>query len=497
MIRQAGYERRVVRWSAVVMVLFALGCDGFDRADLQSAWDAESGISPAGIIGGSPTDGAVKWRGVVGLSTRRSTCSGTLIDPEIVLTAGHCVLLNDDYGYSDLTSSPESLRIVVGADMGYNGTVVARGWEIVPHPTWTGDITAGVTDLALVKLDRPVENVATFPLVDFPMPQSGQSAYLVGYGDSGYGESGVQREGATTIWTVTPAELETGGNANTCPGDSGGPVLIKQDGQWAVAGVNSYGAGTVCSTEQGMWAVNVLSACHWLNDTMMDLVGRDLGLEHCTSCNAAKASDWGQGCGPGFPDCPKGTECMKPVGFSVDDGGYCAAPCCDLGEGDAGYCSDIADGEEMCGLRDDYGTNHCVVQCRTDSDCPEDTTCKNRPFESEKICIAKGKTETPDPDDDSEPGDDGDPALDDDSDDGSRDREEDRADEEAGEDPDENADGGDESGDLDVNPDAPDGDTDSGSSLESQGGSSSSGWGCSAMGPVGAGTWRGIFRLLF
>ena len=94
-----------------------LGCDG-DHGSLVRIGSPEDGtIVGRGLIGGQPTNGAEEARGVVALVSG-GLCSGTLIDPQVVLTAGHCVKLNDAQGNYDYTTNPGNVRIVAGASAG-------------------------------------------------------------------------------------------------------------------------------------------------------------------------------------------------------------------------------------------------------------------------------------------------------------------------------------------------------------------------------------------
>ena len=362
------------------------GCEGIgtthppDKANLD-----EPQISS--IIGGEETGGEAEWGGVIGLGfvmggRKFTMCSGTLIHPRVVLTAGHCI--KGQMGF-DLSRSPGMLSILAGGDA---DTELSRAKRIVVHPHWDGELSDGSTDLALILLAKEINDVPHYPMRDFPTPQVGDDAFLVGYGDNGQGESGIQRKGSTKIVDLPTGLLQVLGESNICPGDSGGPVFTRQNGEWVVSGVNSFGAGDVCNLEVGMYAVNVLTACHWLNKVMLDFVEEDLGLEECRLCEQDTVCDWGRGCGPGLPDCPLGTTCIKPQDFSTGGYGYCAAPCCQLGEDEPNYCLDVAGGQEHCGYGEADGTNYCMISCNDDTDCPPATACKQRPFETEKICIA-------------------------------------------------------------------------------------------------------------
>ncbi|MCP4605607.1 MAG: S1 family peptidase [Proteobacteria bacterium] len=375
-----------------VPLLMNMGCE----SSIDSDTSKNNRIIGRGIIGGEPTNGATEWKGVVALRMGFGLCSGTLIDPEVVLTAGHCVKLYDAVSGAnyDYTKNPGSVGIVASANA-YMGTQIAKGQEIVAHPSWEGEIDEGRIDLALIKLNKQITDIAPFGLRDFPMPEVRSSAFLVGYGQGGPGQqAGIQRMGETTLTKVNFDLLEISGESNICSGDSGGPVFTEQDGEWRTAGVNSFGITDTCSKDLGTYATNILSSCHWLNTTMLRLVGHDLGLTNCTTCEVSPVDTWGQGCGPGVGECPTDTKCMKPEGYSIGGGGFCGAPCCTLGEQDILYCGNITSGDEHCGIMDDNGQARCMINCEDDSDCVPGTECKNRPFEKEKICIAVGIGDT-------------------------------------------------------------------------------------------------------
>ena len=344
------------------------------------------------IIGGTESNWEEPWRGAVALGINGYfMCSGTLIDPRVVLTAGHCVKFSP--GMS-LENAPQMLWIMGGSDVNTNSPdmiKLAQAQKIVAHKNWDGNIESASTDIALVLLDKELTDIPYYRLRDFPMPQTGDPAFLVGYGDDGDGNSAIQRMGDTTLVSVSPELLGTSEGANTCPGDSGGPVFTKQDGDWVLTGVTSFGAGDVCRTDLPMYATNVLVACHWINSVMMEMVGHDLGLEKCALCELDPPCDWGTGCGPGLPECAPGTVCLKPEGFSRGGYGYCAASCCEVGEAEPDHCTDVSDGEELCTFRGEGGSAFCAISCEENGDCPAFTECRNKPFEDQKICIGSDR----------------------------------------------------------------------------------------------------------
>lgn len=356
-------------------------CDGNRSAELY--------VSELGIINGQETN-YDSWQSAISVRTDAIRCSGTLIHERLVLTAGHCVKLHDefrgqryDYDYDEI---PDVVSVYGGA---FGGMLLGEATRVVVHPDWDGELDLAAADLALILLKSQVQGVAPSRLRDFPLPEEGDTGILVGYGVNVYPDqgSGVHRMGETTIQLVDPYFLGVGGATNTCSGDSGGPLYTQQGGEWVLTGVTSFGLDD-CPVDSGGYEINLLSYCDWLNRTLSSLVGEDLGLEHCRACAVQTVSSWGAPCGPGYPCCPEGTLCRSPEGFSQGELGYCAPACCDKGSDVSGECGDVASGTERCAFTDAFGVNYCAIECDSDASCPPGTTCKNKPFQSDSICIA-------------------------------------------------------------------------------------------------------------
>ena len=363
------------------MAFGALGCD--PSGELLGQIDR---TRRDGIVNGTPT-GYENWQSAVMIQVGDVRCTGTLIHPELVLTAGHCVYLDTAEASYDFRSHPEVVFIYGGSE---GEDLLAYVDDIITHSSWEGDIDENAGDLAFLLLDRSVRDITPARVVDFPGPEVGDSAVIVGYGIDPTDTSTIRplhREGVTTILEELTYYYQIGGESNTCSGDSGGPMYVVEDGEWVLAGVTSFGAAT-CAAESEGYSVRLLSFCGWLNDTMTDLVGEDLGLEDCKGCSAAQVAEWGAPCGPGYPCCPEGTACRTPEGFSNSGLGFCAPSCCDIGTVDSAYCTNVAGGEEGCLFSDELASPYCVISCNDDGDCPSGTQCKNKPFASEKICIA-------------------------------------------------------------------------------------------------------------
>ncbi|MCP4679562.1 MAG: trypsin-like serine protease [Deltaproteobacteria bacterium] len=230
-----------------------------------------------GIVGGSPT-GYTDWKGAVGLKIPQggwsySMCTGTLIDPEVVLSAGHCVYYPSDG--INAVANPGTLSIVGGAKMGITYSAAA---EVVKHPNWNGNINnQSAVDLSMIRVVNPINTVEPYPVTNAKI-SVGITGKIVGYGNtSTSGGAGTHRVGDSRVLKLQGSRVfELGNPAGTCQGDSGGPMFIEQDGQWVVAGVTSFGTTMTCLANSGSWDVNVFTYRNWIENTMQDLTGHGL-----------------------------------------------------------------------------------------------------------------------------------------------------------------------------------------------------------------------------
>src|SRR5262245_27914436 len=117
-------------------------------------------------------------------------CTGTPIDSVHVLTAGHCVDI-DDNGIPDITGL--TFNVNLDTDPGTDQVdlaVPAAAWEA--NPNFSGFNSPSINDdLTVVTLATPLpSNVPTYPLADSNMVAGSTHLYMVGYGQSGDGVKG-------------------------------------------------------------------------------------------------------------------------------------------------------------------------------------------------------------------------------------------------------------------------------------------------------------------
>lgn len=188
------------------------------------------GTAPAqAIVGGREGAGIPgAASAVMVLTSGGGVCSGVVVAPDAVLTAGHCVagVGENRVHYRDAADRP----------------ILAEVAARLLHPAYDGDAIRGRTrsiDLALLRTRDPLPaRFAPAPL-SAAMPRAGQSLTLAGYGAArGNDRHSIGRYRGAALSVVEPygpsrilVWLKAPG-AGGCQGDSGGPIL---DGEAVVA----------------------------------------------------------------------------------------------------------------------------------------------------------------------------------------------------------------------------------------------------------------------
>jgi len=178
---------------------------------------AEPRLFPSPFALAAPEDAIVR---VVG---PRTTCSGTLVDEDLVLTAHHCVVARGPKGeFTKTEISSGELQIELGGDYLPWGTVGVK--EIVAAPC--GE-SGGSGDVAVLVLERKVVGITPMPArLDEP-PKVGEVVDPAGFGRCALSPDGIHRSirMGGSITEVRPGSIFV--TASICPGDSGGPVFAR------------------------------------------------------------------------------------------------------------------------------------------------------------------------------------------------------------------------------------------------------------------------------
>jgi MYXO-CTERM domain-containing protein len=251
---------------------------------------------PVPIYGGTAVPPG-EWPAVVAISVGTFLCTGTLVSPNIVFTAAHC-----------LDNNPPVSSIIVrrGDDINFPvPPIKAIAYGADPEFCGEDSCKEDIHDYGFIVLATSQNDVPSFPraIADQDewdrLMRVNSKITVVGYGLNEGQITGIKRqvEVPITRFSGSGLEFQAGGmGMDSCQGDSGGPAFARLGDEWILVGITSR--GYTCG-KGGFYAVPIGGACWLEQESGFDL--RPADCEACDCINTDPNRDEGCGCTTGDP----------------------------------------------------------------------------------------------------------------------------------------------------------------------------------------------------
>jgi len=259
---------------------------------------ASAGSANAPVVGGS-TAPLGKWPDAVAVLGSKGSCTGTLIAPDVVLTAGHCAEIEPSVVIANTNdyTAPDGARIDIVSTTAY--------------PDWQHSY-----DISVIVLAHPVTGVTPRQVgtaCTFAELAPAMAVHLVGFGltsEAGTGDNTLLNEAMAPVvdpdcshghgcnGSIAPGGEFVAGGAGTdsCFGDSGGPVYFDTDRGAVVIGAVSRGVdGAAEPCGGGGIYVRTDKVVQWIEST----TGRTIAKDDCGLGSDASSVDASSGCAAG------------------------------------------------------------------------------------------------------------------------------------------------------------------------------------------------------
>jgi hypothetical protein len=233
-------------WALVATLEFT-GCAATQALD-ESGQSIQEGTADTG----DPAVGYVWF-------TAQGFCTGSLISPTVVLTAGHCVqdeiegfYTGDGMASTDIKIPPGMVRHAVS--------------EMVAHPSYAAlGCPNPSVDIGLIRLTDPVTDITPLGYTKSTAPKLKTECKAVGFGThtnaQGEDEYGEKRTGTETVTSIITNAIEVTLKTGLADhGDSGGPLVCDS----VIAGTTSCHIDMDWPTHKNEYYARVDAASTWI-----------------------------------------------------------------------------------------------------------------------------------------------------------------------------------------------------------------------------------------
>jgi secreted trypsin-like serine protease len=213
-------------------------------------------------------------------------CSGTLVHPRVVLTAGHCTVDWEGTGVETFWVNFDPYAL--------NEDTLHLVEEVIPHPDYWWGPTSNPYDVGVLVLAEPVKDIEPANLPDEGLLEDLLDAGLLKHGAKrakftavGYGGllewpppdiyyedmrqyADSEFQNLHKIW-LRLSQNQATGNGGTCFGDSGGPIFwTAEDGMETLVAVTSWG-DAVCVSAGFNYRVDIADTLDFITEVIDDL----------------------------------------------------------------------------------------------------------------------------------------------------------------------------------------------------------------------------------
>ncbi len=318
----------------------------------------------ASIIGGNPVSGN-GFESTMALMVVVPTehgpyneviCTGTLIQPDVVLTAAHCLT---DLEFPDTHQTDLAVYVTAANDLrpftAHSAELPSDIMQVSSaaiHPDFSIDgsgLSFGLgndNDIAILYLENSIQTIRPASLIaqeHLSQIVVGKTVTIAGYGQrsrrAGDDTEPLKYFGISTIYEIGKAELQVGdrksedeqpsreGLATKCYGDSGGPTFMKAGTKEVLIGITSrsYFSHVDCLAAGVDTRVDYF--LDWIDQSLQDAC--DNGSRNESACLSDEESDQDSGAGhsqPGsqmshtsdaYPQDTNHTENIEPSGTAL------------------------------------------------------------------------------------------------------------------------------------------------------------------------------------